>query len=266
MSCVIATWNVNSVRARLELVVRWLKMATPDVILLQETKVEDAQFPREPLEDLGFNVCTFGQKSYNGVAILSKSPIEDVTRGLPHWEEGASEARYIEAFTCGVRVASIYVPNGQDLDHPRFAVKGRFFEALHCHTKTLLTQDINACEAFILGGDFNVAPFESDVYDPAVWSNRILCSDPERRWMRSLVNLGLYDPLQASLTRAKTNPFTWWDYRTRGFGDDRGLRIDHLLLSPKAANRFEGAHVDKETRGWERPSDHAPVVCRLKSS
>lgn len=259
---IIATWNVNSIRTRLPLAERWLKEATPDVVLLQETKVEDALFPLTPFEDLGYNVCVFGQKSYNGVAILSKSPIEDVTRGLPGWDEGADEARYVEAFTGGLRVASIYVPNGQDLDHPRFAVKGRFFDALNVHARALLKQE----EAFVLGGDFNVAPFEADVYDPKLWSNRILCSDLERRWMRSLVNLGLYDPLQKSVTRAETNPFTWWDYRTRGFEDDRGLRIDHLLLSPQAANRLEGARVDRATRGWERPSDHAPVVVTLASA
>ena len=259
---IIATWNVNSIRARLPLAERWLKEAAPDVALLQETKVEDDQFPREVFEDLGYNVCTFGQKSYNGVAILSKNTIEDVVRGLPGWDEGTDEARYIEAFTGGLRVASIYIPNGQDLDHPRFAVKGRFFEALNAHTKRLLKQD----EAFILGGDFNVAPFEADVYDPKLWSNRILCSDSERHWMRSLINLGLFDPLQKSVTAAETNPFTWWDYRTRGFEHDRGLRIDHLLLSPSAANRLQSARVDRATRGWERPSDHAPALCQLKAA
>ncbi|WP_031933791.1 exodeoxyribonuclease III [Candidatus Hepatobacter penaei] len=260
----IATWNVNSVRARLPLLLTWLKEAKPDVVLLQETKVEDLSFPASYVEELGYNLCVHGQKSYNGVAILSTSPLEDVTCGLVDFESvidaqgdgAAAKCRYIEAFTAGVRVISVYAPNGQDLDHPRFLMKKAFYQALEARLVHLL----QGPDEVIVGGDFNIAPFESDVYDASLWSNRILCSDEERAWFRRLLNRGFYDPLQASVTKDQTNPFTWWDYRTRGFEEDRGLRIDHLLLSPGVAQRALSAHVDRHTRGWEKPSDHAPVV------
>lgn len=256
----VVTWNVNSLRARLENVLRFLKKKMPDIVLLQETKVQDEAFPSDPLEDLGYNIVMFGQKSYNGVAILSRTPLEEIKKGLPTLGEG-QDARYLEAFTGGLRVASIYVPNGEAVGHTKFHNKERFFTALKDHLATSLRQE----EPLIWGGDYNVAPTDTDVYDPKVWRERILCSTPERTWLRSLLTQGLVDPLDQAAEAGQCNPFTWWDYRTRGFDHDRGLRIDHLLLSPWTANRLQKAWVEKNVRGWDKPSDHAPVMLSLAS-
>lgn len=257
----ITTFNVNSLRARMPHVIQFLQEEDVDVLLLQETKVEDAAFPAEPLEDLGYNVVFHGQKSYNGVAIVSKHPLEEVTRGLTHADDNApilKDARYIEAFAGGVWVASVYVPNGEAVGHAKYQAKEIFFKALANHLKPHLERQ----DAFVLGGDFNVAPTDHDVYDPKKWSNRILCSDKEREWYRSVLFLGLEDPLDTA-TGDATNAFTWWDYRTRGFDQDNGLRIDHLLLSPQAADLFVKGHVSRNIRALERPSDHAPVTVTL---
>ena len=258
----IATWNINSIRARILHLTTWLKEASPDVLLLQETKCLEEQFPFEPIEDLGYNVAVVGQKSYNGVAILSKQPIEDVITKLPGDEEDL-QARYIEAVVGTTRVASVYVPNGQDLGTDKYQYKLRFFERLYTHLKTLLTHE----ESFVIGGDYNVAPRDADTYDPKKFQNRLLVSPAERAAFRSLTNLGIYDALRVLHPEDTSNNadfFTWWDYRQGSFEKNNGLRIDHLLLSPQAVDHLKDVGIDKETRAQEKPSDHAPLWCTLK--
>src|ERR1700722_12761703 len=248
----LATWNINSIRMRLPLLLSWLKEAVPDVVLLQETKVTDDQFPMDEIETLKYNVALYGQKTYNGVAILSKFPIEEVVCGIPGFED--DQARYIEAVVKGIRVASVYVPNGMAVGSDKYAYKLDFLRHLYAHTQRLLTYD----EAFILGGDFNVAPTDEDVYDPQEWHEQILCSTPEREGFRSLVYLGLVDALRAFHVDEK-ELYTWWDYRRGAWQNNFGLRIDHLLLSPQAADHLKDIYVEKKVREAEKTSDHAPV-------
>jgi exodeoxyribonuclease III len=250
----IITWNVNSVRARLPQVELFLKEQQPDVLLLQELKCEDHGFPTSLL-DYGYNCALFGQKTYNGVAILSKHPIEDIQKGIPNFEDPAS--RYIEAFTGGVRVASVYVPNGQEVGSTAYDYKLDFLSALQVHAKNLLTFD----ERLIIGGDFNIAPSDEDVHDPIAWQNQTLCTELERGAWRKITYLGLTDAVKQST--AGSMPYTWWDYRKGSFAKDDGLRIDHLLLSPHAADSLKTTKVHKNMRGLEKASDHAPVECVL---
>lgn len=271
----IATFNVNSIRARIEHVLSFVKENDIDVLLLQETKVEDQAFPLDPLEDAGYNVACFGQKSYNGVAILSRFPLEEVRRGfvsqhtahhpsLPNTTSNPifQDARYIEAFTGGLFVASVYVPNGEEVGHAKYNAKLLFLDALTLHIK----QRMRIYDHLVLGGDFNVAPTPYDVYDPKLWNDtRILCSTKERQAYRKLLFSGLYDPLAKVTTNAGHNAFTWWDYRSKGFDSNNGLRIDHLLLSPNAAENLQDAGVARDVRAVERPSDHAPVWATFAS-
>jgi exodeoxyribonuclease-3 len=250
------TWNINSIRVRLPFLLSWLKETNPDVVLLQETKVTDDQFPREEIENLQYNIVTYGQKTYNGVAILSKLPIEDVTRGLPGFED--EQARYIEAVVGGTRVASVYVPNGTAVGSDKYAYKLDFLKHLYRHTQHLLTYE----EKVLLGGDFNIAPQAEDIYDPQEWHEQILCSTPEREGFRALLYLGLTDALRI-LHPEDANLYTWWDYRGGAWQKNEGLRIDHFLLSPQAADCLRSASVDKTVRGLEKASDHAPVCCQL---
>lgn len=253
----IVTWNINSIRVRLPLLLSWLKETKPDIVLLQEIKTTDDQFPGEEIENLHYNIALYGQKTYNGVAILSKYPIEDLTRGIPGFED--DQARYIEAVIKGVRVASIYVPNGSEVGSDKYVYKLKFLKALYDHTKVLLTYD----EAFVLGGDFNVAPSDLDVYDPKEWHEQILCSTPEREGLRSILNLGITDSLRSTHPQEK-EVYTWWDYRGGAWQNNFGLRIDHLLLSPQAADHLKQVVVNVALRGVEKASDHAPVLCELE--
>ncbi len=252
----IVTWNINSIRMRLPLLVEWLKETAPDIVLLQETKVMDDQFPKEAIEDLQYNIVMFGQKTFNGVAILSKHPIEDVTKGIPGFQD--EQARYIEAVIRGMRVASVYVPNGMEVGSDKYAYKLKFLTHLYQHVKTLLTYD----EALAIGGDFNIAPSDQDVYDPEAWREKILCSTPEREKLRALMYLGLTDALRTMHAEEK-ELYTWWDYRGGSWQNNFGMRIDHFLLSPQAADHLEFASVEKKIRGLEKSSDHAPVLCQL---
>jgi exodeoxyribonuclease III len=255
----IATWNVNSINARLPHLLEWLRQAQPDVVLLQETKVPDDGFPALEIGDLGYNVIAVGQKAYNGVAVLSRSPVDVVSRSLPGLDglpDGDLQARYLEAFTRGVRVISVYAPNGNPVSGEKFLYKLAFLDRLYAHTRRLLSSE----DPFVLGGDFNVAPEDSDAYDPVGWRNDALCRPESRAALRSLIHLGLTDALRA----IQPHPgFTWWDYRAGAFSNDHGLRIDHLFLSPQAADRLLAAEVDRRPRGWDRPSDHAPVWCEF---
>ncbi|OJW53951.1 MAG: exodeoxyribonuclease III [Alphaproteobacteria bacterium 41-28] len=253
----LAAWNINSIRTRLPLLLSWLKERTPDIVLLQETKVIDDQFPSEEIENLGYNIAMYGQKSYNGVAILSKFPIEDVTQGIPGFED--DQARYLEAVIKGMRVASVYVPNGMAVGSDKYAYKLDFLKHLYLHTQTLLTYD----EAFVMGGDFNIAPSDLDVYDPEEWHEKILCSTAEREAFRSLLYLGLTDALRALHPNEK-ELYTWWDYQRGSWQNNFGLRIDHFLLSPQAADLLKEVSVDKQMRDVEKASDHAPVLCKLE--
>lgn len=257
----IATWNVNSVRARLPRVLEWLQAATPDVVLLQETKVEAEALPAEAIGDLGYNVAALGEPSgRNGVAILSKTPIEDRVDRLPG-DADDQEARWLEAFTGGLRVVSVYVPNGTAVGSDRFAFKLAFFERMRARAAQLLQED----DAFVIGGDMNVAPYPLDVYDPQALEGTICYHPDERARYRALVHLGLYDAFRMVEPRAQ-EAFSWWHYQGRSWKANEGLRIDHLLLSPEAADRLTAAGIDRDVRGLKQPSDHVPVWCELKLS
>jgi exodeoxyribonuclease-3 len=253
----IATWNVNSVRSRLPILLDWLGEAAPDVVLLQETKCTDDQFPRLEIEDKGYNIATAGQKSYNGVAILSKTPIEVDLTALPGDPED-DQARYIEAFTGGVRVASVYLPNGNPTDGPKYPYKLAWMERLYVHVRTLLADE----DAFVLGGDYNVTPDDGDLYDPEGWRDDALCRPETRAAWRKIMYLGLTDALRA--TNPEVGRYTYWDYRAGAWSKDHGLRIDHFLLSPQAADRLVDTCIDRGPRGREKTSDHTPVWCELE--
>jgi exodeoxyribonuclease-3 len=253
----IATWNVNSIRARLPRVLAWLEAAQPDVALLQETKVTPEQFPREPIEDLGYNLAVAGEPGgRNGVAILAKRPLEDLCQGLPG-DQADQEARYLEAVVGGLRVASVYVPNGTALDSPRFAYKLAFYDRLRIHAENLLEYE----ETLAIGGDYNVGPYPIDVYDPQALDGTICYHPAERAKLRALLHLGLYDAYR--VVEPHTRAYSWWDYQGRFFRANQGLRIDHLLLSPQATDRLEAAGIDAEERAARAPSDHVPVWCML---
>ena len=251
----LGSWNVNSIRARETLFRDWLLHRKPDIVLLQETKVQDALFPTELFDQLGYNLSLAGQKTYNGVAIASKAPIEAIPPSM--FEEG--EARYIEAITFGIRVASVYVPNGQDIGSEKFAYKLRFLSGFQTHLKQFFDDDM----PFIVGGDFNIAPYDNDVSNPKKWKDRLLCSPLERNAIRQILYEGWDDPLDKRNISNQKNGFTWWDYRGRAFHYDTGLRIDYFLLSPRARDCFEDGGVDKDFRKYAKPSDHAPIWITL---
>jgi len=252
----IATFNVNSISARLPNVLSWISDARPDVVLLQELKCVDEKFPRMEFEDLGYNVATHGQKTYNGVAILSKFPLEDIMRGLPYFED--DQARYIEAVISAhgkaVRVASVYVPNGQEVGSDKFAYKLRFLDHLRAHWRNLLDYH----EMAVLGGDFNNAPFAIDVYDAAKLDGSVCYHEAERTRLRSMFHDGFTDAFRALHPDAKQ--FSWWDYRAGGYERGHGLRIDHILSSPYATDALRACIIDETPRSKEKPSDHAPVI------
>jgi exodeoxyribonuclease-3 len=287
----IATFNVNSIKARLPNLLAWLDVARPDIVLLQELKCVDEAFPAMEIEERGYNIASHGQKTYNGVAILSKFPLDDVVRGLPEtpppiggkmgggpmesmysdsaphltsprWgEETDPQARYIEAVVsikCGaIRVASVYVPNGQDVGSDKFPYKLNFLERLRAHWVERLTYH----EVAVLGGDFNVAPAPIDVYDHAALDGSVCYHPLERARLSALMHLGLYDAFRVA--NPTKQQFSWWDYRSGGYDRGHGLRIDHLLLSPMAADALAHCIIDETPRGQEKPSDHAPVIATL---
>lgn len=259
MTVIIATWNVNSIKARLPNILDWLRSAAPDIVLLQELKCETAAFPSLEIEDLGYNLAVHGQKSWNGVAILSKRPIEDVKRGLPGDEEDL-QARYIEATVDDLRLASLYLPNGNPVDTEKYPYKLAWMDRLRDRAAALLETE----QAFILGGDYNVIPEAADVYDPAGWQTDALFKPETRQRFRTLLHLGLTEAYRA--LHAEPGAFTYWDYQGRAWQADQGIRIDHFLLSPQAADRLLDCRIDAGPRGRPKASDHTPVLCTLEST
>jgi exodeoxyribonuclease-3 len=256
----IATWNVNSVKARLEPALAWLKQASPDVVCLQEIKTVDESFPREAFEALGYNCAVHGQKTYNGVAILSKRPLEDVTPRLKG-NDGDDHARYIEALVTGdkgvLRIASIYAPNGNPMGTEKFTYKLGWLERLHAHAKDLLANE----EPVALMGDYNVIPQDKDCYDPKAWVNDALFQPQSRAALRKIEFLGYTDAFRACHSEA--GQYTFWDYQAGSWRKNQGIRIDHILLSPQAADRLTGCAIDREVREGEKPSDHVPIWAEL---
>ncbi len=257
----IATWNVNSVRQRTEHLLRYLADKQPDVLCLQEIKCLEETFPRLEVESAGYNVAVHGQKTFNGVAILSKRPME-VTRGLPGDDED-TQSRYIEALIPDdhggvVRVASIYLPNGNPVGTEKYPYKLAWMDRLIAHARNLLTLE----EPLVLAGDYNVIPENRDVHDPAAWAGDALFLPETRAKFRTLLNLGLTDALRA--TSDDAGLYTFWDYQAGAWPRNKGIRIDHLLLSPQALDRLERVEIDKDMRAEEKPSDHVPVRIDLK--
>lgn len=252
----IATFNINGIRARLPRLLEWLSEKQPDVVCLQEIKCIDDAFPRLEIEELGYNIETHGQKSFNGVALLSKSPLEDVVRGLPG-DDDDEQARYIEAFTAGLRIGNLYLPNGNPAPGPKFDYKLAWMDRLIAHAKTLLAQE----EVMVLAGDYNICPSDIDVYDPAGWAEDALVRPAARDKFFQLHWLGLTDAIRAR--QPQGHAYTFWDYQAGAWAKDHGLRIDHLMLSPQAADRLTAAGIDRVVRGREKASDHVPVWIEL---
>lgn len=257
----IATFNINGVKARLEALVSWLKDAEPDVCCLQEIKSQDETFPRQPLEDLGYNLVTHGQKGFNGVAILSKRPFDEVKPRLPGDAEDV-QSRYLEAVIPGnkgvVRVAAIYLPNGNPPETEKYTYKLRWMDRLTAHAKSLLALE----EPVVLAGDFNVIPTPLDAKRPDAWVNDALFLPPTRERFRTLNHTGFTDAVR--ITNCGKGPYTFWDYQAGSWRRDDGIRIDHILLSPQAADRLVSTRVDKYVRGLDKASDHVPVLAELR--
>ncbi len=256
----LATWNVNSVNARLETVLKWFEQAQPDVACLQEIKCVDEKFPAEAFERLGYNLAIHGQKTYNGVALLSKTPLEDVRRGLPG-DEADDQARYVEAVVSGprpIRVASIYLPNGNPIGTEKFAYKLAWMDRLNAHARALLAFE----EPLALMGDYNVIPESADVEKPADWAGDALFQPESRAAFRALKWLGLTDAYMQM--DGAPGGYTFWDYQAGAWPRNNGIRIDHALLSPQAADVLRGCAIHRDVRGWDKPSDHVPVVIELE--
>ena len=251
----IASWNVNSLKVRLPHLLDWLAEAQPDVVCLQELKLEDQNFPRAEIEAAGYHAAFAGQKTYNGVALLAKAPIGEVTVGNPLFAD--EQKRLISGTVDGIRVVCAYMPNGQDVGCDKYDYKLRWLAAL----ADWLSSELQAYPRLALCGDYNIAPDERDVHDPQRWQDCILVSEPERAAFRRFIDLGLVDSFRLFAQPEKT--FSWWDYRMLGFQKNQGLRIDHILLSAPLAAQCSAAGIDRAPRKRERPSDHAPVWASL---
>ena len=254
----IATWNVNSILARQTHVVRWLDLARPDVLCIQETKCVDEKFPAQLFEDVGYTAESFGQAAYNGVAILSRLKYENVQRGMPD-DDPDAQARVIAATVQGIRIVNVYVPNGQAVDTEKYYFKLEWMKRL----RRYFDSRYKTSEPVLLCGDFNVAPEDRDVHDPQLWRGRILFSEPEHDALASIKNWGFVDAFR--LHNQEDKQFSWWDYRAGAFRRNLGLRIDHVWVSEPLARQSTSVLIDKEPRRWEKPSDHAPVVAEFAS-
>jgi exodeoxyribonuclease III len=253
----LASWNVNSIKVRLPQLLEWLAAAQPDVVCLQELKCEEAKFPRAELEAVGYASAVSGQKTYNGVAILSRAPPTDVVGEIPGFDD--PQKRVLAATVSGVRVICVYCPNGQAVGSDKYEYKLQWFAALRGY----LAKELAAHPRLAVAGDFNVAPEDRDVHDPKAWEGQVHVSEPERAAWRALLTLGLKDSFR--LFEQPEKSFSWWDYRMMGFRRNAGLRIDHILLSAPLAEACTGASIDKAPRKLERPSDHAPVLAELRA-
>ena len=251
----IATWNVNSMNVRQPHVVEWLQANDPDVLVLQEIKQLTEIFPADELQAIGYHSIASGQKTYNGVAVIGKTPCADVITDFPDFED--PQRRVLACTVDGVRVINLYVPNGSEVGSEKYAYKLEWLGSL----KRFLEAEMQQHENVVVLGDFNIAPADADVYDPEKWGDAILCSPLERAALRSLLDLGLTDVFRKFEHPEKT--FSWWDYRAAGFRRNAGLRIDLILTSASMTERCTASYVDKEPRAWERPSDHAPVVAEF---
>jgi exodeoxyribonuclease-3 len=256
----IATWNVNSIKQRMDNILAWLDERAPDVVCLQETKCPDEGFPRLEFEARGYNVAMHGQKAFNGVAILSRRPLDECTPRLPG-DDTDAQARFLEAVvstsTGVVRVACLYLPNGNPPDGDKYSYKIRWMERLIDYA----SQRLELAEPLLLAGDFNVIPTAADARNPAAWAGDALFLPRTRQRFRTLCHLGLTDAVRAGSDDGGL--YTFWDYQAGAWPKNDGIRIDHVLLSPQAADRLTAAGIDRHVRGWEKPSDHVPVVVEL---
>ncbi len=251
----LATWNVNSLAVRLPQVLDWLLANPVDALVLQETKLTDDKFPHAEIEAAGYAAQWFGQKTYNGVALLSRSGAEAVVRNIPGLAD--PQARVIAGTVAGVRIIGAYIPNGQAPDSDKFSYKLGWLEALRDYVRSELSRH----PQLVLMGDYNIAPEDRDVHDPVAWAGQILCTPQERAHFQGLVGLGLVDAFR--LFEQPPKSWSWWDYRNLAFRKNQGLRIDHILVSEALRPRVQACHIDKLPRKNERPSDHAPVVMTL---
>jgi exodeoxyribonuclease III len=256
----IATWNINGVKARIETLTAWLRQANPDIACLQEIKSLDDGFPSAEIGELGYNVETHGQKGFNGVAILSKLPFDEVKRGLPGNDDD-EQARFMEAVFSlpgsSLRVASIYLPNGNPVESEKFRYKLDWMSRLECWIVGCLELE----EPLVVAGDYNVIPMPADCHDPASWEGDSLFRPESRQAFRKILNLGMTDAVRACTDSGDV--YSFWDYQAGAWQKNNGIRIDHLLLSPEAADRLSHVEVDRHVRAWEKPSDHVPVWIEL---
>lgn len=251
----ITSWNVNSINARLDHVKRYLEEQQPDILMLQELKTQD--FPALEFESLGYKCEAVGQKSYNGIAIISKHTIDTIHTALPG-NDNDEQARYIEADINGLRVINIYLPNGNPVETEKFDYKLNWMRHLKTRLETLKNEDT----PFAIGGDFNIIPEDKDCYNPKVWEGDALFHPKSKTIYRSIINLGLTDAYRVKNTQAKQ--YTFWDYQAGAWHQNNGIRIDHFLLSPEIADRLESCDIHKDPRGWEKPSDHTPIQITIK--
>ncbi len=251
----IATWNVNSMNVREPHVVEWLQNHDPDVLVLQEIKQVTEKFPAEALQELGYHSIASGQKTYNGVAVVSKTPANDPVTDFPDLDD--SQRRILATTIGDVRVVDLYIPNGSEVGSDKYEYKLNWLRSL----RNFLEAELQQHENLVVLGDFNIAPTDEDVYDPEKWGEAILCSPLERQALQELIDLGLTDVFRKF--EQPENMFSWWDYRAAGFRRNAGLRIDLILTSQSMTERCTASYVDKEPRAWERPSDHAPVVAEF---
>ena len=255
----IASFNINGIKARIERILEWLPESAVDVVLMQEIKSMDETFPREMFEDLGYNVETHGQKSFNGVAIISKLPLEDVTRGLPG-DADDEQARWIEATVIGdkaVRVCGLYLPNGNPVPGPKYDYKLDWMDRLHAHAKSFLSSE----EPVLMAGDYNIIPQADDADSPEKWRDDALFLPESRAAYQRILNLGFTDAFRA-VNPAPLN-YTFWDFQAGAWNKNDGIRIDHFLLSPQCADLLKECQIDRHMRGRERPSDHVPIWIEL---
>jgi exodeoxyribonuclease-3 len=251
----IATWNVNSLKVRLPHLLQWLGENPVDVLCVQETKMTDDKFPVSEINSAGYHVVYTGQKTYNGVAILSKHPIQDVVKNNPRYAD--EQQRIIAATIEGMRIICAYVPNGGTIESDKYVYKLAWLASL----REWLQEEMRTHEQLAILGDYNIAPGDRDVHDPVAWAGQVLFSGPERKALDALVELGLCDSFR--LFEQPEKSYSWWDYRQLAFRRNRGLRIDHILLSPKLAGRCTACAIDRNPRKWDQPSDHTPVVATL---